>query len=100
MRRAAIIGGSTTEMKAEAIIKYGGPRLDQNGKETGDYTINPDNPNWQDFIDAMAPYASLEHEVEIFTVPYECAQNELTGQQVYELYWMFHDDEKGPENGN
>ena len=89
-----------TNLKMEALQKYGTPVLDDDGNPTDAVEIARNSEDFQTFVDELAPYAGIEHEVEIFTIPYEHAQNELTGQQVYELYWMFHDDEKGPENGN
>ena len=45
------------------------------------------------FLDEIAPYNEMEHEVEIMTLPYSDAIGVLTGEEILAVDWMLVDEE-------
>lgn len=71
------------------LAKYGEEVLGPNGEHTMRYVLEKDNPNYQRFIDETSEWASVEHKVDVITVPVEKAIGELSGKEILSVQWMF-----------
>lgn len=79
------------EYRDSLITKYGVPETDEHGNKTGRYFLTPDSPNFKQYTSEITEFALIEHEVDIFTIPFDKACGELTGREILELEWMFED---------
>lgn len=74
------------------IEKYGEHEKDDNGNELAAITLKVTSPNFKMFADDMAPFNEMEHEVEIFTLPYEEVIGLLSGEEILAVDWMLVDE--------
>lgn len=77
----------------DLIMKYGEREKDEDGNELPRMLIAVNSPNFKMFVEELAPYNEMEHEVEIFTLPYEDAIGILTGEEILAIDWMLVDEE-------
>lgn len=77
--------------------KYGEPEVDDNGNETGRYTLDIRSSNFKKFRAELTPFANIEHDVKIFKIPYSSVIGELTGQEILDIDWML-DDIENPQD--
>lgn len=77
------------------IEKYGEHEKDEEGNELPTITLSVASPKFKMFIDELTPYNEIEHEVEIFTLPYSEAIGILTGEEILAVDWMLVDEEAG-----
>ena len=73
------------------ITEYGEDELDENGNKTGRKIIKYDSPNFDTFSQELNKFAFIEHDVEIYKIPYDEVMGKLTGRQILELDWMLKD---------
>ena len=76
----------------ELIMKYGKRELDGNHKETGRSVLNQTDPNFSRFVDEITPIGEIEHEVDIYKVPFEKAIDNLSGTELLSIDWMFEEE--------
>lgn len=76
-------------VKNGLIEKYGAAGESENGRNI--FVIEPSSPNFRKFLDELAPFEGIEHEVELMTVPAEEAIGSLTGNEILEIDWMLED---------
>lgn len=79
------------EMRDNLVLQYGEELLDEQGKPTGQVRIEPDSERFDEFADALAKFASIEHEPEIFKIKYAEAIGKLSGAELLEVEFMFED---------
>lgn len=92
-RNTRIISNCLTEYnqtKSDLIDRFGTKEVDE---ETGLTTtsIKIGTPAFKSFCEAMEPFNSIEHEVEIMTMKYEDTINCLTGEEILGVEWMLED---------
>lgn len=75
------------------IEKYGEHEKDENDRELPEISLSVNSPNFKMFLDEIAPYNEMEHEVEIMTLPYSDAIGVLTGEEILAVDWMLVDEE-------
>ena len=75
----------------ELIKKYGKKELDKNGNFTGRYYLDGKSDNINQYAADMSEFSIIEHDVNVFKIPFEKACDILTGNQILELEWMFED---------
>lgn len=95
-RNTRILKDALTEyiaFKNELIQKYGSMDKDENGKELPTMSVKPDSPDFEKFIKEFEPIGSVEHDVDIMTIPYEDAIGILNGNEILKFDWMFTDRE-------
>ena len=73
----------------ELMERFGTPQENENGvKMLG---IKVGTPEFQQFCDALEPFANIEHEVEIMTMKYEETIDRLSGEEILAIEWMLED---------
>lgn len=75
------------------IEKYGEHEKDENGNELPTIRLSVTSPEFKMFEEELAPYNEIEHEVEIFTLPYSDAIGVLSGEEILAVDWMLVDEE-------
>lgn len=69
--------------------------LEEHGDDSGGgKSISPSSPGWAAFVADLEPFANLEVEAEIMTVPASEVIGRLSGREVLELDWMIEDEPK------
>jgi len=48
-------------------------------------------PEFKSFCDAIEPFSTIEHEVDLMTAKYEDAIGVLTGEEILAVDWMLED---------
>lgn len=94
-RNTRLLNTELTEfdkMKNDLIIKYGTKEVDENGNETGNVIIKPDNERINDFLEEMERYSTIEHDVNLFQLNYTDAIGQLSGKELLDLDFMFKDE--------
>ena len=74
-------------MRDDLVRRYGEKEYDADGRETG-ATITKDSPNWTKLTDALADFAGIEHEVEVFAVAASALVGILSGEEMLRIGWM------------
>lgn len=90
-RNYRILKDAATEyltMNQELIMKYGAPIEDEQGQG---YRVAPGDENWDKYVSEITPLATIEHEVDLFTITYQQAMEHLTGQQLLNVEFMLID---------
>lgn len=77
--------------KQELIVKYGTPSLDTNGNETDEVSVVPGTEGFDKLLEELTPFAELEHEFNVMTVPIEKVMDDLTGAEMLALEWMLEE---------
>ena len=72
--------------KDELIREYG------TDDGNGCICINAESDNFPAFEREIAEYAVIEHEVELFKLPFDNAIDKLTGSELLEIDWMFEEE--------
>ena len=93
-RNTRILKNSAQEYltrRDELIFEYGEPELDAEGNQTGRKYLEMGSENYKKYEEAIAEYASIEHMVDIFTIPFESVEGVLTGAEILELDWMLEE---------
>lgn len=75
------------------IEKYGEREKDENGNDLPSISLGVNSPNFQKFAEELAPFNEMEHEVGIFTLPYDDAIGVLSGEEILSIDWMLVDEE-------
>lgn len=73
------------EKRAELFEKYG-------ESENGTYSISIESENFRKFDEEITPYAMLESEIDLLTIPISEAE-QIKGKELIEAWWMFYDEE-------
>ena len=93
-RNTRILKNSAQEYltrRDELISEYGEPELDAEGNQTGRKYLDMRSENYKKYEKAIAEYASIEHVVDIFTIPFESVEGVLTGSEILMLDWMLEE---------
>lgn len=93
-RNTRILKNSAKEYltrRDELIFEYGEPELDAEGNQTGRKYLEMGSENYYKYEEAIAEYASIEHVVDIFMIPFESVEGILTGSEILMLDWMLED---------
>ena len=92
-RNTRLMRESLTEYIAEhdRLVRKHGMQRD------GRYCIEPGGDEEAAFREELAPFAEVEHEIDVFRVPEESAIGVLTGRQFLSLSWMLEDGNGGEE---
>ena len=84
------------QARSELISKYGIAEVDEDGKQTGEYSIKIGTDECAEFLEQLSEYGDIEHFVEICKVPYDILPDDLTAKDLLDLEWMLYDsDEQG-----
>lgn len=75
------------------IEKYGEREKDEDGNELPSIRLSVTSPQFKRFEQELAPFNEMEHEVEIFTLPYSEAIGILSGEEILAIDWMLVDEE-------
>ena len=82
----------------KALVEYGDVRTTDNADESVEtYTIDTTSKNFEQFAKEIEPLAYLPVEVNIITIPYTDAMEQLTAAQMLTIEWMLTEDEKPSE---
>lgn len=91
-RNYRTISTSLTEYRKfsdELIEKYGEKIRDKQGCTR---TVLPvSSPNFFKYVEEMAPYDVIEHEIEIMTVALEDTKDLLSAKEIIAIDWMLED---------
>lgn len=79
------------DFKNELILKYGKHDIDEDGNELQTISIYPGYEDWEEYVKEMEAVMNVEQEFIPVTTSYEKAMGVLTGTQLLELDWMFHE---------
>lgn len=77
--------------KEELIMAYGTPELDENGNETGRRFIFMSSPEYDRYLEEIGEYAEIEHEVDVFTLPFSEVEGVLSGNEILMIDWMLEE---------
>ena len=80
-----------SEKIRELVNEHGVPDLDDGGAPTGSVSLPFGSDGFKRFMEAIAPFADIEHEPPIFKVKYSEAIGALSGKELLEIDWMFED---------
>ena len=72
--------------------------FDKDGNQTGNMVIQIGSDNFKKFQQFIYPYATIEHDVTIFKIPYSEVIGKLTGSEILEIDWMLEDSDKPADN--
>ena len=78
------------EFRNELVVKHGEEAAEGDAAPGGKF-ITPQSPSFGDFMAEYGPLCSIEHDVSLFTVPYDEAIGVLSGSELLEIDWMFHE---------
>lgn len=73
------------------ICELGEADLDDNGQPTGCFTIKTDTDAFVEFSRRIGSYANIEHDVDLFMVPYNALPKQMTAREMFALDWMIYD---------
>lgn len=69
--------------------ELGDAELDEDGNETGRYTLHAGTPEYLSFIEEVGPIGDIEHEVDLVLVPAGQASESATGEEMLNAQFMF-----------
>lgn len=78
-------------IRQELITEIGEADKDENGNETGSYSIQINSPAFWEYSKRIDEYAGIEHDVEIYKVSYDILPEDMTAQEMLDLEWMLFD---------
>lgn len=99
-RNTRILRSETQEYfdrRRQLIEKYGKPKLDGDGKPTGQTELRFDAPEFAEYAAEIEEWAYIEHEPRLFRLPIEEAMGKLSGTELLEIDWMFLDEDERAE---
>lgn len=70
----------------ELVTKYG----ENDGAQV---RLSLDSPSFKEFEQEILPFAKIEHEPKLFTIPFDAAIDKLSGNELLEIDWMFEESE-------
>ena len=73
------------------VLEHGEEEVDDGGRPTGRVHLDPASESFGAFAEAIAPYMGVEHDVEVFRIPYSEAVGSLTGSELLAADWMFEE---------
>lgn len=77
------------ERKRELMLEFGEVKTDEDGNPTGMVGIDFGTPAFEKFSEAIAEWASISHEPDIYTLPAEEAVGKISGTEMLNLEWLF-----------
>lgn len=77
------------QIRNELIERYGTVSPDESGYAS--ISIKIGSPEYVSFMEAVEPFAKIEHEVELFTVKYDDVIDILSGEEILSIDWMLED---------
>ena len=86
--------GEYNTYRTSLLNKYGSVELDSNNKPTGRVTLSIDDENFSKYVSEIEEFASIEHEVQLFKIPYSEVIGKLSGSEILEIDWMLEDSDK------
>lgn len=86
-RRLADATVEYTRIKNDAIREFGREVKDDDGRVTA-YTVEPGSKGFAGFMQRVEPFADLECDVEIMTVPASEVIGKMSGRESLEIDWM------------
>lgn len=90
IRRIREVTTEYFQIRDELVIKHGKPDVDDDGRNLGTTSLSPLSPEFAEFVEELSPYAQIEEEVELFTVPYKEVIG-LTASEILELEFMLEE---------
>lgn len=81
------------------VEKYGEHDKDENGNELPSVSLSVNSPKFKMFAEELAPLNEIEHSVDLMCLPYETAVDNLTGEELLAIDWMFTDGVEVGTNG-
>jgi hypothetical protein len=79
------------QKRDELVCKHGEPQVDEKGRPTGVFAVDPESDGFGAFVDELNVIAGVEHEPRLFTIPFEEAIGRLSGSELLEIEWMFEE---------
>lgn len=79
-------------VRQELIEELGESEKDENGNETANFSIKIGSPAFFEYVEKIDEYAGIEHDVEIYKIPYDVLPEDMTAQGMLNLEWMLFDD--------
>ena len=92
-RNYRVLSDALTEyelFRQSLIEKYGEEYIKEDG--TSEIRIKMDTPAFRSFCDEIAPFDSIEHEVELMTTPFTDAIGHLSGEEILSIDWMLTEE--------
>ncbi len=86
-----------SKLREDLINKYGEPEIDKDGNETGRYMLEVRSENFKKFQNEIEEIAKIEHDVQIFKLPYDYVIEKLTGSEILEIDWMLEDSDSSED---
>lgn len=89
-RNARRLADATVEyarIKNDAIREFGREVTDEGGRVTA-YTVEPGSDGFAGFMQRVGPFADLECDVEIMTVPASEVIGKMSGRDSLDIDWM------------
>ena len=77
----------------DLVREHGEKVLDADGNPTGNVELSPSMPGYGPFLAELGKLAGVEHDPKVFTIPYSEAIGVLSGTELLELDWMFHEED-------
>lgn len=91
-RNTRILSEQLTEydrVQREMLERFGTEKQGKNG--VTELVIEVNTPEFKQFCEAMEPFASIEHEVELMTMQYKDTIGCLSGEEILAIEWMLED---------
>lgn len=79
-------------LREKLVIEHGDIEEDGDGAPTGKSVISQQSPGFVDFMAEYMPLCEIEHDFQPFTIPYEEAIGNISGTELLEIDWMFHEE--------
>lgn len=93
-RNTRVLAETLTEylaFKRELIKKYGENDVDEHGTDLGTISINSNSEKFDTFAKELEKIRTIEHTVELMTIPYDEVIGVLSGEEILNLDWMLDD---------
>lgn len=89
-RNTRILANAALEYlkRKEELIRELGEKSDD-----GSIAITNGSDALNEFLDRIEEWANIEHDVELYTIPFSEAINVLSGSEILEIDWMFEESE-------
>lgn len=79
------------QRREQLVNKYGETELDESGRPTGRKMLKFTSPAFKDFAEELEEYALIEHDVDLFKIPYDEAIGKLSGSELLSIDFIFEE---------
>ena len=88
LRRLQDAAREYLEIRDGLLCEYGIREVDADGNPTARFTLDPTSSEGRKYLDEIARYEDISHDVDVFRIPLEDTVGILSGREMLALDWM------------